>query len=103
MNSIRKNVLVMLGLVIGMLACLLLSGCANQAQTGKGLNLKLGGHMELGLLENSTLNSATASSADTDNSAMNNVASQPSALSHVRDQGNEDRQGDSTSSWNTRF
>ena len=82
----------------------LLSGCSTQSQTGKLLGLKLGGQVEVSVLEDSALNTATAAPPETDNQAMLKVSGQP-PLQHLRDGNHEEsREEDITSaSWDTRF
>ena len=85
--------------------CSVQLGCSTHAQTGQGFGLKISGGMEVGVLKDSTLSTASSASSKTDNEAMVTVSKHPSALSHKRvESPDKSREEDVTStSWETRF
>ena len=99
MCTIRKNLLLSMATIV-----VFLTGCSTQSQTGQLLGLKLGGQMEVSVLENSTLNTATAAPSKTDNQAMLKVSGQPS-LQHLPDGNYEELREEDIppTSWDTRF
>ena len=98
MCTISKNLFLLMATVV------FLTGCSTQSETGQLLGLKLGGQMEISVLEDSALNTATAAPPRTDNQAMLKVSGQPS-LQHLRDSNHEKTREDDipSTSWNTRF